>query len=202
MDSNPGDTELESGTLDGFPRPAPVRSAIERASPFDTMEQLGEQWARVRSRLQQDVGDVEYRTWLRQMTLGNVDGDEVTVHLPSRFLRDWVRGHYADKLNALWHSENKRIRRVDIRVGRAGILAEASGAGRDGSALPGDAFADAPDLLAPDLLASDRTAVQPGVQPAVPVWRRRPRQDAPDARHRDRAVPPRGRADPGRLHVG
>ncbi len=149
MESNPGDTELKSGALDGLPLP-PVRPALERVAPLDTAEQLGEQWARVRSRLQQDVGDVEYRTWLRQMTLGNVDGDEVTVHLPSRFLRDWVRGHYADKLNALWQSENKRIRRVDIRVGGAGILAEPSGAERDGPVLPGDAFADAPDLLALD----------------------------------------------------
>ena len=157
MESNPGDTELKSGVLDGFPlNPAPVRSAIDRASPLDTAEQLREQWARVRSRLQQDVGDVEYRTWLRQMILGNVDGDEVTVHLPSRFLRDWVRGHYADKLNALWQSENKRIRRVDIRVG--GALAEASDAERDGSALPGEA---------PDLPGLDRTE-DPRSDPARP----------------------------------
>ena len=156
MDSNPGDTDLKSGALDGLPLP-PARSAIERASPLDTAEQLNEQWARVRSRLQQDVGDIEYRTWLRQMSLGNVDGDEVTVHLPSRFLRDWVRGHYADKLNALWQSENKRIRRVDIRVGGAGILAEPSGTERDGSALPGDAFADTSDLLAADRAEDPRS---------------------------------------------
>ena len=149
MDSNPdpGDTKLKPGTLDGFPLPS-VHSVIEHASPPDTAEQLGEQWARVRGRLQQDVGEVEYRTWLRQMTLGNVDGDEVTVHLPSRFLRDWVRGHYADKLNALWQLENKRIRRVDIRVGRAGAATEPSGAGQGGSSLPGDALADAADASA------------------------------------------------------
>ena len=82
-----------------------------------TNGQLAAQWNRVRVRLQQDVGEVEYRTWLRQMTLGGVDGDEVTLHLPTRFLRDWVRGHYADKLNALWQAEDGRVRRVDIRVG-------------------------------------------------------------------------------------
>ena len=151
MESNPepGDTKLKPGALDGFPLPS-VRSAMEHASPPDTAEQLSEQWARVRSRLHQDVGDVEYRTWLRHMTLGNVDGDEVTVHLPSRFVRDWVRGHYADKLNALWQSENKRIRRVDIRVSGAGASAEPSGAGRDGSDLPGDALADMLDAPALD----------------------------------------------------
>jgi chromosomal replication initiator protein len=84
--------------------------------------QFAAQWARVRSRLQTEVGEVEYRTWLRQMSLGGVDGDEVTVRLPTRFLRDWVRSHYGDRLNALWQAENRRIRRVDIRVGGNGEL--------------------------------------------------------------------------------
>jgi chromosomal replication initiator protein len=79
--------------------------------------QLAAQWARVRGRLQSEVGDVEYRTWLRQMSLGGIDGDEVTVRLPTRFLRDWVRTHYGDRLNALWQAENRQVRRVDIRVG-------------------------------------------------------------------------------------
>ena len=81
------------------------------------------QWARIRGRLQTEVGDVEYRTWLRQMTLGGVDGDEVTVRLPTRFLRDWVRSHYGDRLNALWHGENPAIRRVEIRGRRANMSA-------------------------------------------------------------------------------
>ena len=80
--------------------------------------QIATQWARIRGRLQADVGDVEYRTWLRQMTLVGIDGDEVTVHLPSRFLRDWVRSHYGEKITRLWQQENPRIRRVDIRVDR------------------------------------------------------------------------------------
>jgi chromosomal replication initiator protein len=83
------------------------------------MPQLATQWARIRGRLQSEVGDVEYRNWLRQMTLAGVDGDEITVLLPTRFLCDWVRGRYGDRLNALWHAENAAIRRVDIRVGGA-----------------------------------------------------------------------------------
>lgn len=75
------------------------------------------QWARVRGRLHSEVGDVEYRTWLRQMTFDGFDGEEVTVRLPTRFLRDWVRSHYGDRLNVLWQAENRHVRRVDIRIG-------------------------------------------------------------------------------------
>jgi chromosomal replication initiator protein len=99
-----------SGSLEG-----------ERVHPGDVASvedpQLAAQWARVRGRLQSEVGEVEYRTWLRQMSLAGLDGDEVTVLLPSRFLRDWVRAHYGDRLNALWQAESPSVRRVDIRIG-------------------------------------------------------------------------------------
>jgi chromosomal replication initiator protein len=81
------------------------------------MPQLAVQWTRIIGRLQTEVGEVEYRTWLRQMTLAGLDGDEITVTLPTRFLRDWVSTRYGDRLRALWQSENPNIRRVDIRVG-------------------------------------------------------------------------------------
>jgi chromosomal replication initiator protein len=97
-------------------------SAPDKAPPDQA--QLVDQWARVRGRLQSEVGDIEYRTWLRQMSLVGLDGDEVTVRLPTRFLRDWVRSHYGERLNALWHAENWRVRRVDIRVGATTGAAE------------------------------------------------------------------------------
>jgi chromosomal replication initiator protein len=79
--------------------------------------EIGGQWARVRGRLRDEVGEVEYRTWLRQMTLADATEDEVTIVLPTRFLRDWVRTHYGDRLRALWAAENARIRRVELRIG-------------------------------------------------------------------------------------
>ncbi len=78
---------------------------------------LDDQWARVRTRLQTEVGEAEYRNWLREMSFAGVNGDEVTVRLPTRFMRDWVRTHYGDRLTALWRAENQGIRRVDIRAG-------------------------------------------------------------------------------------
>jgi len=90
--------------------------------------ELGGQWARVRGRLRDRVGEVEYRTWLKQMTLAEVDEDEVTIVLPTRFLRDWVRSHYGELLKSLWGTENPHIRRVALRIGpaAAGLAGEVS----------------------------------------------------------------------------
>jgi len=82
--------------------------------------QLAAHWARVRARMQQEVGEVEYRTWLRQMTLAGFDGEEITVLLPSRFLRDWVRAQFADLLTMLWQEELPQVRRVEVGVGNGG----------------------------------------------------------------------------------
>ena len=80
-----------------------------------TLATLQPGWERVRRRLQAEVGDLDFRTWLSGMVLGGIDGDELTVRLPTRFVRDYVRGHYADRLQALWQAEDPAIRRVDIR---------------------------------------------------------------------------------------
>lgn len=96
-------------------------------SQTDSADALVAQWGRVRTRLRDEVGEVEYRTWLKQMTLDGVDGDEVAVTLPTRFLRDWVRQHYGDRLVALWRSENTRVERVDIRVGQFGQARQPAG---------------------------------------------------------------------------
>ena len=96
--------------------------------------QLAAQWARIRGRLQQEVGEVEYRAWLRQMTLAGLEDNEIALHLPTRFLRDWVREHYAGRLTELWRAENAGIESVDIRVGganQADGLAESLGPATD-----------------------------------------------------------------------
>jgi len=92
-------------------------------------------WARVRARLRQEVGDVEYRNWLRQMTLAGVDGETVLVHLPTRFLRDWVRDHYGDRLRLACQAEMPGIRQVALRVQAPGTRAAAEGEVEEPAAL-------------------------------------------------------------------
>ena len=80
---------------------------------------LAAAWARIRARLRQEVGDVEYRTWLRQMTLQGSEEGTAIVSLPTRFLRDWVRDHYGDRLKQLFGAEAGEVRNVELRVAAA-----------------------------------------------------------------------------------
>src|SRR5215207_2594932 len=94
-------------------------------------------WARIRGRLREEVGDSEYKSWLRQMTLLGVEGDEVVILLPTRFMRDWVNSHYGDRLRVLWQAEYPAVRRVDIRFSQGGATEGAAAtAGEPDDAVP------------------------------------------------------------------
>ena len=193
---------------------------------------LNEQWARVRARLQAEVGEVEYRTWLKQMALAGLDGDEVTVILPTRFLRDWVNKEYGELITAFWQAENPRSGMwisAPAAGRRRGAQPCRAGSGTAPAAAPAvpaaPAAAPRPELVAPldprftfDAFVVGKPnefayacarrvaerAGQPGLQSAVPVWRRRPGQDPSDARDRLGADATRtaAAAGLGRLHVG
>lgn len=89
-------------------------------SHVDEAKALEKSWVRICSRLKGEVGDVEYHAWLTKIALGPVDGDEITLLLPTRFLRDWVRSQYGDRLSELWNQEVASIRRVELQVARPG----------------------------------------------------------------------------------
>ncbi len=118
-----------------------ARSSTEPSSDGSIVNQ----WAAVRAKLQLEVGDVEYRTWLKQVALGGLNGDELTLMLPTRFLRDWVSKEYGALIESIWQTQNPAVRSVDIRAqpsrGTAPNLAEpvahqANGAPHEAAAEP------------------------------------------------------------------
>jgi chromosomal replication initiator protein len=79
------------------------------------------QWARVRGKLRAEFGEVAYRSWLKPLTLAGIEDGEVRIAVPTRFMQDWVRTHYAERLRALWKAENKIIRNIEIIVATAAL---------------------------------------------------------------------------------
>ena len=87
--------------------------------------QLAMVWAKIRGLLQTEVGEAEYRNWLRPMTLAGIAGDEIAISLPTAFMRDWVRSHYGVRVNTLWQAEWPEARRVEFVIADAARQAAA-----------------------------------------------------------------------------
>jgi chromosomal replication initiator protein len=77
---------------------------------------LDQQWSQVQGMLRAEFGETTYRTWLGPLQLIGVEGDRVLLAVPTRFLRDWIAAHYADRIRALWHRLNPEIGGVALIV--------------------------------------------------------------------------------------
>jgi chromosomal replication initiator protein len=81
---------------------------------------LNDIWQCVRDRLRTDVGDAAYNSWLKQLELTNIHDDRVLMSVPTRFMRDWVVSHYAEKIQAAWSEEAGAEPQIDILVRPSG----------------------------------------------------------------------------------
>ncbi|WP_404382067.1 chromosomal replication initiator protein DnaA [Caenispirillum salinarum] len=77
---------------------------------------IAAQWDRVQGQLREEFGDAAFKSWVAPMTVTDVRDGAVTLAVPTRFIRDWVLTHYADRIRALWNGENPAVRTVDVMV--------------------------------------------------------------------------------------
>ena len=77
-------------------------------------------WHRVRARLLAEVGQATFASWLAPLILVAIDGDQVTLGVGTRFLRDWVASRYAHRIAALWAEERHGVQsaRIVIHAGQ------------------------------------------------------------------------------------
>jgi chromosomal replication initiator protein len=84
--------------------------------PQDFGPSLEAQWVRVRARLKGEFGEAAYKSWLKPLTLVGIEEGVARIAVPTRFMQDWVRQHYSDRIKTLWRAENKMVRTVEILV--------------------------------------------------------------------------------------
>jgi chromosomal replication initiator protein len=53
-----------------------------------------------------------------------MDRGDIKIAVPTRFMRDWVRSHYADRIRALWTGENRSVRSIEIVIQTSPVRAD------------------------------------------------------------------------------
>ncbi len=82
----------------------------------EDLSAYGAAWGRVKDRLRSEIGDAEFKSWLSPLDLFAVDRGRAVFGVPTRFMGDWVRRHYLDRITALLGQECKDLRSVEITV--------------------------------------------------------------------------------------
>ena len=166
-----------------------------------------EAWARVRDALRSQLGQDAFQNWIEPLAFLGADHGVGHFTAPTSFIGTWVVRNYGDAIRMLLCKDGIPVSRLEFGVaaarrcgqacrGRPGARAGAAGGSAAGpdvdlpaSPLDGRCTFDnfvvgKPNELAHAARAASRRGRAGHLQPAVPLRRRRPRQDAPDARDR------------------
>ncbi|WP_198665927.1 MULTISPECIES: chromosomal replication initiator protein DnaA [unclassified Sphingomonas] len=140
----------------------------------DTGSEAQRAWARVRTNLRESAGARLFEQWLKPMELIE-DADEpdtVRLGLPSAFMTNWVRNHYADRLLLEFRAQLPQVRSVVIetRVVRPAplVLVAEPAAGADSPAQPTPIAAPRPVPPAPAAIKPVVAQAIGADQPAAP----------------------------------
>jgi chromosomal replication initiator protein len=106
-----------------------------------TDRQFHVEWERVCGRMRTEIGEAAYRSWVAPMTVRSVHDGLARISVPTRFMRDWVVAHYADRLQSLWNEEDDTVRSVEIFIqsDRPAAPDEATPARRQAAKVPAKA---------------------------------------------------------------
>ena len=85
------------------------------------------QWGRVQGHLRGEFGEAAYNSWLKPLSLINLDRDKVEIAVPTRFMKDWVQSHYIDRIRDFWCQENPAVSTIEIKVAKVATTSMAPG---------------------------------------------------------------------------
>ena len=113
---NVADTRIE--IADRAPRPAPGVADEDEADA-----------ERVRALLKEKLGPDVFASWFGRLRLDGVSKSQVSMSVPTAFLRSWIVKHYASVLQDVWAEVRPGILKVEVAVrsaqrGAAKIVAE------------------------------------------------------------------------------
>jgi chromosomal replication initiator protein len=78
-------------------------------------------WDRISQKLRSEIGEDLYSSWFARMEPEQLDGGILVASVPTRFLRNWIVSHYADRLRRLCEGEFGPLDSVNIRVRTCGV---------------------------------------------------------------------------------
>ncbi|MEG3165080.1 chromosomal replication initiator protein DnaA [Sphingomonas sp. PB2P19] len=125
-------------------------------------EEAEQAWSRVRTSLRESAGARLFDQWLKPIELvPDSDGDTIRLALPSAFMTNWVRNHYADRLTLEFRQILPHVRSVQIETRVAGPAPVAL------ALVPAAAPAGPVPVVAPARTFGVDPSLRPA--PAVPV---------------------------------
>ena len=82
----------------------------------NNLSEIQAQWVTVRGKIRQKIGDAQFASWIKLLTLENYSDQKVTLSVPSNFIRTRIIEQYLDIIKSYWYVQNLRINDIKIIV--------------------------------------------------------------------------------------
>ena len=90
--------------------------SADASSDSESPSSLALRFNQVKTLLQKEFGETAYRSWILPIEPVSLGGGALSLSVPTRFIRDWVKSHYADRIRSLWTQHFGAISRVDVAI--------------------------------------------------------------------------------------
>ena len=74
------------------------------------------QWAAVRGKIRQKVGDALFKSWFKPISLVSFESGILILSVPNQFIKTRINGEYLDLLKDHWLNQNNNIERFEIVI--------------------------------------------------------------------------------------
>jgi chromosomal replication initiator protein len=91
-------------------------------APLQPTPEIVAVWKKVHNDMRQEFGEAIFRSWLKPMTLQAYYHGTMEISVPTRFMRDWIQNHYAERIQSMCQTVHEEIRRVQFVVVQNGSM--------------------------------------------------------------------------------
>ena len=92
------------------------------AAPLKPTKEIMDLWKQIHSDMRQEFGEAIFRSWLKPLVLQAYYHGTMEVSVPTRFMRDWIQNHYAERILEMCRQVNEEVKRLQIVVVQNAIL--------------------------------------------------------------------------------
>ena len=91
---------------------------MKSSSALQTNEDIKKNWEIVQQKLKEKYGLDVYKSWIQNVEAKCIDFACLTLIVKTRFVRDWIVSHYADKILDHYQKLDNSVSRIQLKLMR------------------------------------------------------------------------------------
>ena len=93
-------------------------------------------WKRIQDKIKEKVTPQQFTTWFSRLSLVKLEADEIYIHTPNSFCREWIENNYMDVITSSLEKASISNRKVKFIVDDSGSIESESNGVQNSSSSP------------------------------------------------------------------